>query len=843
MKKLLIRYKIELLSFIIPIIVFAIACLFAKVWPFGNNYIAAYDGSAQYPGFTTYLINVLKGNDSLFYSFKGALGFNFYATAIYYLFNPTNLLSIFFNKENIMVFYTLIVFLRIGLSGLTMSIYLKYKDKNSKARLLFSIAYALMAYNVLYFYNFMYFDTIVLFPLVILGLDKLIEGKSSKTYIIFLTLSIISNFYIGAMVCIFSLLYFIYRFILLSKEKRNKKLISKFIISSLLSGIMCAFIILPVFFELMSGKASLYGSKYTIYNKWGLDFFASFYRLSIASYSQGEQSNGYPNIYCSLLVVVYTVLFFFNKKFSKKEKITTGIFIAFFLLCFSYNLLDYAWQFFQKPVWYPNRYSFVFSFLLIITAYKCFNNSDKIKISNLMNIIITLSLIALVVNAAIYCEIFSEDASKIIFLVLSCICIIEYFLTCKMKIMPIILSTIFIFEMGANTLVSVKQINYAKKVNEYTESFDGLNQAFEYIETIDPDINNFYRSDSDAWTNINNGGTFNYNGMIYFNSLRNGKMMYFLEHYARYSMQDECSARFNANNPLFTSLFGFKYIVAEDSVNYYQLINSELKNKVYRNNEALSIGMMMNSKIKDIKLEVDKPYINTSNIMNYALANNEKYISTISYSEVVRYWEGTEEGKKYVYYNSADGGYVSFKGVADKDYFILIDTPISKNGMINLVLNEKELLSITSKSFTPNELVKGDEYEFKFYFNVNKILSSDLKIYLLDKDAYLSWIDEINNNELNIIEYKKDNYIKGSINVTSDKTTLFTSIPYDKGWKVLVDGKKVKYDNILSAFIGVDLTEGEHIIEFKYVPRGLIIGLIISIISLITSIVYIKKTY
>ena len=152
MKKFLKKYYVEILAFVVPIIVFLLAMAFNGMVPFGEKYIVAYDASAQYLGFTNNLMNVLKGNNSLLYSFKGGLGYNFYATAIYYLFNPTNLLSVFFNNTTIMYYYILIVLLRLGLCGLTMSIYLRYKNKESKGRLLFSIAYALIAYNVVYFY-------------------------------------------------------------------------------------------------------------------------------------------------------------------------------------------------------------------------------------------------------------------------------------------------------------------------------------------------------------------------------------------------------------------------------------------------------------------------------------------------------------------------------------------------------------------------------------------------------------------------------------------------------------------------------------------------------------------
>ena len=129
----------------------------------------------------------------------------------------------------------------------------------------------------------------------------------------------------------------------------------------------------------------------------------------------------------------------------------------------------------------------------------------------------------------------------------------------------------------------------------------------------------------------------------------------------------------------------------------------------------------------------------------------------------------------------------------------------------------------------------------KFITNVKKTSKSRLYIYLLDVDAYKSWIEEIRKSQMEIITYKKDDYIKGKVNVTEDRTTLFTSIPYDEGWKVYVDGKKVKYNKLLTAFIGIDLESGEHIIEFKYLPKGFILGCIISFMTLIITVFYLKK--
>src|SRR5574344_1781404 len=116
-----------------------------------------------------------------------------------------------------------------------------------------------MGYNICYFFNFMYFDVVALFPIVMIGLDKLINKEELGLYVFSLTLSILANFYIGYMVCIFCVLYFIYNYILL--EKKNKRIIYKFLISSILCGIMCSIIILPIAYELFQGKAALYSDK------------------------------------------------------------------------------------------------------------------------------------------------------------------------------------------------------------------------------------------------------------------------------------------------------------------------------------------------------------------------------------------------------------------------------------------------------------------------------------------------------------------------------------------------------------------------------------------------------
>ena len=108
-----------------------------------------------------------------------------------------------------------------------------------------------MTYNILYYFNIMWLDVVFLTPLVTLGIDNIFNKNDNKKYILFLSLSIFSNFYISYMLCIFCVLYFFYKLFCIYNIKIDrdeiKKKIKLFFSGSLISGLICAVIIIPLF--------------------------------------------------------------------------------------------------------------------------------------------------------------------------------------------------------------------------------------------------------------------------------------------------------------------------------------------------------------------------------------------------------------------------------------------------------------------------------------------------------------------------------------------------------------------------------------------------------------------
>ena len=795
-----------------------------------DKFYPKYDGYYQYAGFTSYYKNVLLGKESLFYSFKGLLGYNFYATSIYYMFNPTNLLCIFSTSENILEYYTFIILLRIGLSGFTMCKYLKYKFKNqSNLRyIIFSISYALMAYNVCYFFNYMYFDTVVLFPIVILGLDKLIYERKNRLYIISLTLSIISNFYIGYMVCIFSLLYFIYNIVI---YKLDKNIIKDFIISSLLSGFMCMIIIIPEANELLKGKALLYTSNKTEYFKFNMNFLNIFYKFLPGSTSNYDLKYGMVNIYVSLFVIILVIKYFFNKKISKKERITTLIFILFFLLSISFNLLDFAWQLFQKPIWYPNRYIFTFSFFLITIAMKEITNiTYKTNIKE--NLIIIISFILLTLYSIISLKIHNDNL-KIISYILGIILILQYTFFLNNKNAKYLLVMLFFIEVTTNAIFTLKIMGKTTTMTQYKTNEEINEKAVKHIKEIENKDNNFYRMELSTSTVHNSPSLLNYNGINHFNSVKNAKTLNFLNKF-NYQVTDDTSVEFNNYNPYLTSLLGIKYINGSKDEMYYENVYNE-NPYMYLNKDALSLGYMIYN--KEFK-ESNSSYQNTENLINSMLNTDIKRYKVIDNFN----GKDTEikeiDNKKYVI--SKTSIKIEMEDKASNSMFLIPSRNISFVASYSIFINDEEIKDAVIKQ-SPIFINKGDTYKIIIKSNLSKTELNSLKWYQIDYDKYIETINELKKNEFNITKYNKDNHIEGNIDVNNDKNVLLLTIPYDKGWNIYVDDNKVNYDICFDSFICLDLDKGKHNIKMNYVPSGFIVGLIISSLAFIVTIIYIRK--
>ena len=260
------RFLHYLFAFLIPISIFLFAMYLMDLYPFGDTSIRISDANIQYPAF----FEGLKNFD--LFTFKIGLGANFYTIFTTYLASPLSFLYLFFENYQFDIFFVILVLLKIGLIGLNMNILLNYKKVRNKHSLVFSTIYALSGFVTLYYWNYQFLDALYMLPLIMIGIDKLVNDNKNLMYFITLTLMIIFHYYTAYMICIFSVIYFF--FLLINSElnkKDKKKRIIKFFITSLFCGLCSSFITIPSVHSFIHGRANYnYNINYFGFNK---DFF------------------------------------------------------------------------------------------------------------------------------------------------------------------------------------------------------------------------------------------------------------------------------------------------------------------------------------------------------------------------------------------------------------------------------------------------------------------------------------------------------------------------------------------------------------------------------------------
>ena len=210
MKHFISSKSAYLLAFSIPLfILFTIYLLNGIYWGSDTSPLLG-DGFHQYVIFDTALRNILHGKDSLFYTFTSGLGLNFYALSSYYLGSLLSPLLYFFDVKNMPDAVYLFTMVKFGLMGLSAFFSLKrmYRSINQWLLLSLSTSYALLSFATSQIEIKTWLDAFILFPLIILGLYKLVNQQKIVLYYVSLTLLFVTNYYFGFMMAIFLVPWF-----------------------------------------------------------------------------------------------------------------------------------------------------------------------------------------------------------------------------------------------------------------------------------------------------------------------------------------------------------------------------------------------------------------------------------------------------------------------------------------------------------------------------------------------------------------------------------------------------------------------------------------------------------
>lgn len=365
------KVVLYLLAFLFPLVLLVGIFIYLEVYPFGENTYLPVDAFGQYVNFLQYFRNVFLEDGSIIYSLSKSIGGEMYGLFAYYLISPFNFITLFFQKGNMTFVFDIILILKVATSSLTFTYYLNRRKKADFTNLIFAIMYSFSAYVVTYGFNIMWLDAVILLPLVVAGIDDIVHSKKNILYIISLSLTLITNYYVGFMVCIFSLMYFIYKILIGDLENKKEALtkIGIFIISSICAALIAGVILVPVFIGLQDGRADFSFSELSLDKNFNIENLMS--KFATNSFDLEEIKNSaMPPVFCGILANVLTLSYFFNGKIKIREKILSLLLLILFIISFYIKGINLLWSMGNIPAWYIYRYAFCFSFMYIIFAKK-----------------------------------------------------------------------------------------------------------------------------------------------------------------------------------------------------------------------------------------------------------------------------------------------------------------------------------------------------------------------------------------------------------------------------------------------------------------------------------------
>ena len=841
MKLFFKTYWTYFVSFIIPIIIMIGVYLSQGIYWNSDTSPLLGDGFHQYVIFDITLRNILHGNGSLFYTFTSGLGLNFYALSSYYLGSFLLPLVYFFNLTNMPDAVYLTTLLKFGLIGLSTFFSLKKLFKNipQTIKLALSTSYALMSFTVSQLEIKTWLDIFILIPLIITGLHLLITEKKFSLYFTSLSILFIQNYYFGYMTALFLIFWYLCQISWDFKTRKSSSL--DFIITSFLAGMASLIMTLPTLFDLQThGEKLTEVTKFQTESSWYLDLFAKQFIGSFDTTKYGA----IPMIFVGLLPFILTILFFTLKSIKFHVKLIYAIFFTFLIASFYIEALDLFWQGMHTPNMFLHRYAWIFSTLLIYTAAEVLNRLREIKI---WNFLVSLFLVVTGFLATIYLKSHYSFLTELnILLTLEFLVVYSLLLLAVIKkfisvnLFAILISLFIMVEMSLNASSQIdgiaKEWGFASR-SAYNRDIPAMESFSTYIG------NQFSRIEKLETQTGNDSMKFNYNGISQFSSVRNRSASSTLDKLGFKSSGTNLNLRYANNSILADSLFGIQYNISDSPIDKYGFKDIYQKDNLtlYENQYSLPIAFASQSVYNDVKFN-EHTLDNQASFLNQLANTNFDYFSPIPYEKA----ENTDD-------------LISVTSSSNEDAAIQYQIEVPENSQVYLSFtnlhfsNDKQkkvdiLVNGEKKTFTTDNVFSffnlGHTKEKKT-FNINVSFPGNSQVsfesptfYRLDTKTFTEAIQKIKEQPVTISTSK--NKIFATYDVKRD-TSIFFTIPYDKGWSAYQDGKKIEIKQAQTGFIKVDVPKGKGTITLSFIPNGFVVGAICSFTSLLLFGIYNHK--
>jgi len=867
------------LAFAIPFLGMLFVMLVSKYEPFGNYSMLYSDMYHQYYPFWFAYREALRSGNGILYTWSQGMGMDYLGLIAYYLASPLNLLNVLVPRDWTLEVFSLLVPVKLGLASLFFAAFLKkLYGKDDLSIAVFGGMYGLCAWALGYQWNVMWLDTFALLPLVALGTVRLLRDGKFLLYTLTLFLSIFSNYYIGLFTCFFVfLLFFVYQICRWGGWKKFFLDLLRIALFSLIAIGMTAILSLPTLAALQTTQSSV--------NK-----FPTTFRLNISKEHtipglldamrqvagnmggsiEPTFKEGLPNVYCGIFSIMLMFLYLMAKDIKLRDKICAVFLLLFFNASFIIRQLDYIWHGFHFTNMIPYRFSFLYSFVVLYMAYRAWLMRKRFSVGQIL-LAAALSVLLLSCSESLKSTVpleLGETTLDIplyiiyngIFLLLYLLSLLYGKITVEVpedatnrkkrlameqneryrQVSSWLLLGIMGLELVAN-LVCFGLYFPGTGVSNYPKGTTYTESVIRYMHEREED-NLFFRAETTHSQTLNDGALNGYNGVSAFTSSANVKTTLFMQALGYGAKNTYNRYLFEESSPVANLFLGLKYMIDRDNKDktstYFAEKNHFGDTTLLENQYYLPLGFLTEKELADYTFTTNGNAFDFQNgLFSAATGLQEDVWNRIPGANLMVLANGVtiteDNGSGYVKYKDTENkSDVTFSYTAHRDGFVCIRLDLPKRNDYYVSINGTELFKETislPQMMAVGDVQTGDVIDIRIVCDKGENSTMTVDAAILDNEIFQAGYEILNASTLQLTAFE-NTYLEGTIRCDRDGL-LYTSIPQNGNWSVEIDGKPAQVKLVGDCMVAVDITEGDHTVEYIYHNSAFALGWKISLVS------------
>ncbi|MBS9335659.1 YfhO family protein [Fructobacillus papyrifericola] len=850
-----ITYSPVALSFWLPFFFLLTYFIYRHMAPFGSSTILTVDLGQQYLDyFAQFKETLLKDPSAFFYSFSSGLGGDMVAEWSYYLMSPFNLFFLLANASTLPAWILLVTLLKVATAGLTMAFFLKKVfHLEGYAITLLAINYPLSAWFIANALNLLWLDAAILLPLYIWSFHRFIQKQKTGLFILLLAGILICNYYIAWMIGLFTILYLPLALTMEGAWKRSGRLFLKLLPASLLALGLTAWLWLPTLVQLQLGKT-------THAPNWTLGFENNpaflFFKFVPGSFDFDQMQTGQANFLVAPIVLFFLWAFFSARTISWLEKSLATLALAILFLATTWTPLVLLFHGGQYPVWYPARFSFLISFLLIALAAKGYQQKEKGQNwlpSIPARLFFLVSPVVITIIGSLYLDqVTYLDKPELLTFLFGYLLLLLALLFSKNKVRKVLLLVLTAAFLFANLAMTLNHLAYLSQ-KEYQTGARQVDQAGRVLSKD----KSWFRLAEGLGRTYNDAFLGHFKAGSHFSSLLPAQSANFYQTMGQISGDSKLS--YNNGTTVLDSLLSYKYYLTE-SKDRQQKSTASLKKSTrfdYDSAPTFAAGkgwvIKENTDALPVAYAASKDALKMPISPRYPLANQERLLTYLSGQEKQLFM--TQEPLTIAATNNLEpmnritGGIMTpinkkngaslvltYEAKAGKNYYLNLGGALGLSN-VTLRLNGQKLKQESGYNHTValnlgNGQQTGEQQLIiTLSPGVKNRYLDDLALYAFDQQMVKEDLAKLKQHPLQI---KKANSrrIEGTITSTKDQSLIMTSIPAAPGWQAKVDGKRVQTQTVANGLLAIKTNPGQHQVVLTYTPPRFWQGLCLSILSL-----------